>query len=390
MLAIFESHPVQYRAPVYQALQRLVPGRFHVFYATDVSVRGNRDVEFGKSVAWDEPLLDDYPFTVLNLERGEALKGFRTLRGQGLSRIFDAHSFKAVLQTQFLYEYDIAVLFQAVLRGIPVWIRQETQDVAFQRPFLKSVLRSLTYRMLYSPVQKAFYFGELNREHLLRNGIKPNCLVRAPYSTTNRFENVSGMEYDAIRNDCRTKLGIAGDKIVIAFFGKLISKKNPDLLLQAIPLLKDSLRARITLLFVGSGALEIEMKKQAGQLESAGIQTIFTGFINQSAIRDYYAAADILVLPSRFEGEVWGLVVNEALQAGCSVVISNAVGCGAEFGQWARVRTIPTGDPQALARALVELAAYPKEFGWAQEALKPYSTTAVAEALAKEIQQLPV
>ena len=75
MLAIFESHPVQYRAPVYRELQRLVPDGFHVFYATDVSIRGNRDVEFGKVLAWDEPLLEGYPNTVLNLERVALVRG---------------------------------------------------------------------------------------------------------------------------------------------------------------------------------------------------------------------------------------------------------------------------------------------------------------------------
>jgi len=79
MLVVFESHPVQYQTPVYRVLQRLVAERFHVVYATDVSVRGNRDIDFGETVAWDEPLLEGYPNTVLNHERGEPLKGFRSL-----------------------------------------------------------------------------------------------------------------------------------------------------------------------------------------------------------------------------------------------------------------------------------------------------------------------
>ena len=58
----------------------------------------------------------------------------------------------------------------------------------------------------------------------------------------------------------------------------------------------------------------------------------FAGFVNQTEIPQYYAAADILVLPSRRAGETWGLVVNEALQAGCAVVMTRAVGCHREFG----------------------------------------------------------
>jgi glycosyltransferase involved in cell wall biosynthesis len=386
MLAIFESHPVQYRAPVYQELQRLVPGRFHVFYATDVSVRGNHDVEFGKTLAWDEPLLEGYPNTILSQERGAPLKGFRSLHGHGLSRVFDTHLFKAILQTQFLYEYDFAVLFQAWIRRIPVWIRQESQDQAFHRSRSKNFFRSTAYRSLYSLAQKAFFIGELNRQHLLRHGISSSQLIRAPYCTPDRFENLSGARFVQIREMCRTRLGIGRDKLVIGFFGKLIPKKNPDLLLQAMPFLKEDFKGNVTLMFVGSGKLEAEMKAQARQLEQHGIQTIFTGFVNQSAIRDFYAATDVLVLPSRRAGETWGLVVNEALQAGCAVVVSEAVGCGREFGNWERVRTIPVEDAKSLARAVEELSVFPRDFGWAREGMKAYSTAAAAEGLASCIE----
>lgn len=389
MLAIFESHPVQYRAPVYRELQRLVPGSFHVFYATDVSLRGNRDIEFGTSVSWDEPLLEGYPNTILKQERGEPLKGFRSLRGSGLAGVFRAHRPKAVLLTQFLYEYDLMALVQANIRRIPVWIRQETQDVAFERSALKQLVRSLIYRILYYRVKKAFDFGELNREHLLRHGFRKDQLIRAPYSTVDRFEGVGEARFHELRENCRSRMGIGRDKFVIGFFGKLIPKKDPGLLLRGVPLLKTGLRNQMALLFVGSGRLESDMKEQARSLETAGIKCVFTGFVNQTAIRDYYAAADILVLPSRREGETWGLVVNEALQAGCAVVISDAVGCHREFGGWERVRVIPVGNAQALARAVEELARFPRQFNWAREGMKAYSTQAAAQALAGEIRLLP-
>ncbi|HEY3855125.1 MAG TPA: glycosyltransferase family 4 protein [Verrucomicrobiae bacterium] len=389
MLAVFESHPVQYRAPVYRELQRLVPNRFHVFYATDVSVRGNRDVEFGQIVAWDEALLDGYPNTVLRQERGEPLKGFRSLRGKGLSLVFARYRPKAVLLTQFIYEYDFAALFHATVRLVPVWIRQETEDEANRRSYSKDTLRSIAYRTAYAFVKKAFFFGELNRLHLLRHGIHPNRLVRSPYCTQDRFSDVSKERFALIRKNSRSKLGIERHRNVVAFFGKLIPKKNPDLLLHAILDLKESLRCSTTVLFVGSGALEPELRARSKDLEKYGVQSVFAGFVNQSTIRDFYAASDIVVLPSRREGETWGLVVNEGLQAGCGVVISNAVGCGPEFENWERVRIIPEGDAAALARSLEQLAIFPREFDWARERMKSYSVESAANGLASEIQKLP-
>lgn len=386
MLAIFESHPIQYRAPVYRELERLVPNQFHVFYGTDVTLRGARDKEFGKTLTWDEPLLDGYPNTVLNQERGEPLKGFRSLHGKGLSRVFKRYRPKAVLQTQYFYEYDFAVLLQAYFRRIPIWIRQETQDEAVQRSRSKAFVRWLVYRLLYSAVQRGFYIGKLNREHFLRHGIPPSRLIHAPYCTPDRFQNVSSEEFSDIRNACRHKMGIGDDKIVIGFFGKLIHKKNPDLLMEAISFLKNKrVKAKTCLLFVGAGSMESEMKEQAAQLEKFGVAVKFAGFVNQSGIRDFYAATDIMVLPSRYAGETWGLVANEALQAGCAVVLSEAVGSSHEFGGWERVRTIPVENAKALARAVEDLVAFPREFGWARQGMEAYSVTAAARGLASAI-----
>jgi glycosyltransferase involved in cell wall biosynthesis len=386
MLAIFESHPVQYRAPVYQELQRLIPGSFHVIYGTDISMRKNGGVGFGKTATWDVPLLDGYPHTILDQERGNSLENFRSLRGSGLSQVFAIHRPKAILQTQFLYEYDFVALFQARIRRIPVWIRLETQDEAVHRSPGKNLLRSAVYRLLYSQVQKGFYIGELNREHLRKHGFPPDRLIRAPYCTVDRFQNASEAEFAGIRAAFRSRLGIGPDKLVIGFFGKLIPKKNPDLLMQAIPFMREELKGKVTLLYVGSGELEAEMRESVWQLEKSGVHSIFAGFINQSAIRDYYAATDIMVLPSRYNGETWGLVVNEALQAGCAVVVSQAVGCSREFGAWERVRTIPIEDAPALARAVESLAVFPRQFSWARERMKAYTTLAAAQALAGEIQ----
>jgi len=246
----------------------------------------------------------------------------------------------------------------------------------------------MAYRVLYSFVKKGFYIGELNRRHLIRHGIAPQHLIRAPYSAPDRFQNMSETQFRQIRADCRNTLGIELDKIVVAFFGKLISKKNPDLLLRSVAFLPEDLRGKVTLLFVGSGAMEAEMKEQARPLQKWGTRTIFAGFINQSSIRDYYAAADIVVLPSRREGETWGLVVNEALQAGCAAVISDAVGCAVEFGQWERVRVVPQGNAEVLARALEELAVFPRKFDWAREGMNSYATERAAEGLAEEIRLL--
>jgi hypothetical protein len=79
-------------------------------------------------------------------------------------------------------------------------------------------------------------------------------------------------------------------------------------------------------------------------------------------LRDAYAAADVLVVPSiatRSFREPWGLVVNEAMNQGMPVIASDAVGAAA--GGLVRDGhngvVVPAGDPIALAAALGRLAA---------------------------------
>ncbi len=83
--------------------------------------------------------------------------------------------------------------------------------------------------------------------------------------------------------------------------------------------------------------------------------------VTPAELRDLYAAADVLVLPSiptRAFREPWGLVVNEAMNRSLAVIASDAV--GAATGGLVRDRDtgliVPAGDSGALARALELLA----------------------------------
>jgi glycosyltransferase involved in cell wall biosynthesis len=186
----------------------------------------------------------------------------------------------------------------------------------------------------------------------------------------------------AARRQLRQTMPLASDAIVVGFFGKLIPKKNPDLIFDSLQHVAPNLRSRLHLMFVGSGEMQDGLQAQAENAQAQwGVRTSFMGFVNQSQLPPYYLAADVVVLPSRRMGEAWGLVVNEALNAGCSVVMSDAVGCATEFGHLERVQVIPVGDHAALARALTALSARPRDFHWATNHMARYSSAAAAQAL---------
>jgi glycosyltransferase involved in cell wall biosynthesis len=381
-LVILESHPVQYHAPVYRELAKQCPGRTLVLYASDCSVRGHTDPGFGRVVAWDVPLLEGYPHRVLHAERGEGLHGFRSLRGNQMPGLLRRLRPRAVLFGQLAYEFEWAAYLTCLVLRIPMWLRTETQDAAFERGWLKSAVRSVAYRVAYAGFARFFCIGELNRRHYLAHGVPVRKLTYARYGVPDRLAGVSETDKRRRRSELRAQLRIDDTSEVVAFFGKLIPKKDPMILLEGWNLLPAERRRRVRILYVGDGELKESLWVRA---EALGAATIFAGFINQSQLTDYYLAADVAVLPSRRMGETWGLVVNEALLAGCGVVVSEAVGCAVEFNGLPRVITVPVGSAAAVAAALAGLLDLPREFEWARPALDDYTIDRAAAGIAAEI-----
>jgi len=129
----------------------------------------------------------------------------------------------------------------------------------------------------------------------------------------------------------------------------LIERKQPLDPITAIASLGEDGK-RFVLAYIGAGPLEPRVRAAAKQ---HGVRAHVLGFRNQSELPALYAAADLLVLPSREPSETWGLVVNEAFACGLPAVVSDAAGCAPDLiteGQSGSV--YPRGDCAALGRAL--------------------------------------
>lgn len=88
---------------------------------------------------------------------------------------------------------------------------------------------------------------------------------------------------------------------------------------------------------------------------------ISVGVLEPVALRNFYGAADVLVIPSvstrRFT-EPWGLVVNEAMNQRCAVIATDAVGAaaGGLVRDGRNGLIVPAAQPGPLAAALIALA----------------------------------
>jgi glycosyltransferase involved in cell wall biosynthesis len=171
----------------------------------------------------------------------------------------------------------------------------------------------------------------------------------------------------------------------------LSARKGHDLLFAALARLK---RHDWHLTCVGSADLDPEtaarLQVQLRELDLAARVTL-AGSIGGAALQRVYAASDVFILPSRFEG--YGMVVGEALAHGLPV-IATTTGAIARIVAPDAGLLVPPGDGAALYAALARVLDEPGlrdrlgDAAWAaRHALRPWSHA--ARELAAALQDRP-
>jgi len=145
------------------------------------------------------------------------------------------------------------------------------------------------------------------------------------------------------------RAGFGAGPIVLAV-GRLAAQKGFAVLLDAAVRWRD-LRPEPSLVIVGDGPLEAELKRRAASL---GLAPTFAG--RRSDVPVLLAAADVFVLPSTWEGQA--LILQEALHAGVPIVATRVGGNPDLLGEDAAL-LVPPGDAQALSGAVRSVLADP-------------------------------
>jgi len=125
----------------------------------------------------------------------------------------------------------------------------------------------------------------------------------------------------------RNELGLPSGEIIL-YVGKLNEKKGVTYLLQAFHAIAQD-QPDCHLVIVGTGLLEESLKRETQRLELEARVT-FAGQQGKQAVRNYFQAADLVVVPSIIDstGETEGLpvVLLESLASGKPVVATRVAG----------------------------------------------------------------
>lgn len=156
------------------------------------------------------------------------------------------------------------------------------------------------------------------------------------------------------RGQARTELGQPSGSPTVVCVGRLTRQKGQDLLLQAWPSVLASV-PDAHLVLVGDGPDRSVLATEVASLGAARAASVTFAGASEDP-RPWYAAADVVVLPSRWEG--MALVVAEAMASARAVVAFDVDGCAELIGTAGLV--VPSEDVTALAGALVDLLLAPE------------------------------
>ncbi|MFG3717719.1 glycosyltransferase [Streptomyces massasporeus] len=171
--------------------------------------------------------------------------------------------------------------------------------------------------------------------------------VEAPYTVIPNGIDVDrfGLAEPAARDRARLRLGMAPSDPLAVCVGRLCRQKGQDILLNAW----QDIGARVPgarLVLVGDGPYRDLLRHRAPP------DVVFTGEVGDP--RDWYLAADLVVLPSRWEG--MALAPLEAMASSRAVVLTDVPGALESLppGQAGRM-LVPRGDARALAKVVTAL-----------------------------------
>ncbi len=154
----------------------------------------------------------------------------------------------------------------------------------------------------------------------------------------------------ALRNQLRLSF-----KHVILFVGRLSEKKGIQYLIRAMKIVGQRIEGA-GLVVVGSGPLEQDLQRETNALALSNI-ILFVGAKNHDRLRDYYAAAEVTVVPSIVDssGDTEGMpvVVLESLSTGTPVVATRVGGIPDVIVDGYNGFLVEQKDSQALADALI-------------------------------------
>lgn len=167
-----------------------------------------------------------------------------------------------------------------------------------------SCIKGLIKRLFLSRITKVYASGLAQRKISDNLGFKGETVITKGVGVFNYIKQPPYTSREEVRR--------------FLYVGRLVAVKNIEFIID-----KFNKHPELELTIIGFGELEEKLKAMAKD------NIKFLGAVDNKDLYKHYQRADVFILPSK--SEAWGLVVEEALNNGTPVMISNKVGCSEEI-----------------------------------------------------------
>jgi len=332
-----------YRIPLFNALARHESIDLHVIFLAETDPNLRQWQVYKEEIKFSYEVLPSWR---------RRLGRYNVLLNRGLGRALAAASPEVILCGGYSYIASWQALLWARSRSIPflLWSESNRQDLRRGHALVEFLKAEFVHRCDGFVVP-----GRSAREYLRAQKIKETSIFTAPNAVDNDFFGSAAaiVRWEACAR--RRELGLPDHYFL--FVGRLVPEKGVFELLSAYAKLDEALRQQVGLVVVGDGASRRRLEEQSASITPGRVR--FSGFAQRERLAEYYALAQVLILPTYTD--TWGLVVNEAMACGLSVILSRAAGCAADLVKehWNGL-LIPPKDVAALTEAMTSLANHPE------------------------------
>lgn len=316
---------LDYRVPVYAELDKLCRHQLTVIYYKDIPpVRCQEKL---KAVLGDRAMARDKELRIGNRPKidnaSRANSSVRIPISPGLiKQVIDTKP--DVLVSDGFMQWTYAALAVRALKGIPhVMLYERTAHTERTAGKVRTLYRKIVSRWIDAIGCNGKLTGDYVKSLLGWDDSRLTYghMVADVTGMEKQVDNVKSEECLQIRN----RYGIEG--LMLLFVGQLISRKGVKELLGAWDVFQRQTSEICTLVYVGSGAQEEELK---ALVKKRNIQhVVMTGAIDYDQIAPFYKTADCFIIPTLEDN--WSLVVPEAMACGLPIATSIYNGCHPEL-----------------------------------------------------------
>ncbi len=371
---LLNNVPAPYFNPLFELLGREPDWRLTVCYVSD----WNRDV------AWRESgMADRASHRTVILDRIWArlsrLLGGSTAAAIALLVMLVREKPDYLICYGYTLKPQLTALLWAMISGAPFAVAGDANEYIDNPTGLKRRLKTFWLRRITAHAAALIVIGTANRRFWESYGAVAGQLYEARFAVDNKYYIESCAS--ARSREKLTELGLNG-RVVFLYAGRLVRRKNVDLIIRAARSLPGD---RIAVIIAGDGEERGRLEALAGNDD----RIHFAGRVEPADLPLWYAMSDVLILPAA--QEPWGLVVNEAMASGLAVIAHRHCGAAVDLvdaGNGFRLEELSVDE---LARAMRMIAGDNKMLSdmkkTSRERIKAWSIESAARGISNAVRE---